>query len=306
MKKIQKSLIRFLRFVASSIAGHILMTILLIVSAILLPILINEWEMLQAWGRILHDAFQSGFICGTPFQNAEGSWAVAWRLGGPPLIHFILPWVSLFVFFLGIDSTTVYIARKYHSYRRLKRLATYLVNPKNFRKTISTQVIVLEAVLILVGLIGATIDPKIIVPNAKPSPDYLGVDFHIQSSLSVVVTCPVIVNASPNILDSSNVTGWFYATIRPPDNVGWRVSDINASSIILNDKMRAVSTSIVTEQNNTSVLLVKFDKKSLLFVFEDQDVVKLGTAILKVSGSFFENGYFFQGSMSVKITQSLN
>jgi len=255
--------------------------------------------MLRVNGRVLEDAFRSGFIRGTVFKNAQGHWAIDWRLGGQPIVHIVIPYMFMFISLLGGISCLIYLAKKYYSFRRLKRVVTYLRQPKNFGTSISVSVVAVTLLIFLVGFIGTTTDPNIIIP-AKPSKDYLEVNLKITASCYVEITRPVIVETVTDILDRNNMTGWFYCIIKTPENALWKVSDIEISNIVLNDKIQPFDTSLYFDGNDTAYMIAMFDKKSLAFLFEGQDSLELDVIPLTVKGKL-KNGDYFAGSSYVKI-----
>ena len=146
---------------------------------------------------------------------------------------------------------------------------------------------------------GIKINPNIIVP-AEPSKDYLECNIHISDELNVIVTRGVIVEFDPSIIEQHNVTGFVNCIIRKPENPFWNISDVDTSTIVLNETARPSSTSFCFDNNGTEFILAKFSKDLLLFIFENQNLVEYEMVILRINGQL-KNGDFFAGSTQLRI-----
>lgn len=251
--------------------------------------------------RVLQDAFHSGFVRGTPVLTAQGIWAVAWQLGGQPLILEIISVASGLISLTGIITIIHYLAKRYHAYKKFRKYCTNPTHPSSFRNSISSKARKVIAVGLILSLIGLAVlvDPKIVAPNAKPSPNYLEDSIHVSLDVVVIVTRFAILNTAPSILDKNNMTGFFYCIISTPEHAFWNVSEINTSSIILNGRLHANSAFIELKQNGATAMVSGFDKSALAFLFQDQ-AIEQGAVAIRIKGSL-ENGEFFQGNTSVDI-----
>lgn len=260
-------------------------------------VLCDKIGWLQAEWRILEDGVRYGYIRGTSFRTSQGYWAVEWRLGGQPLIHAIIPYLFMLISFIGSSTCVFYVARKYYLFNRLKRTVTYLRHPKNFRSTISFSIVAITLILFLAGFVGTRVDPNIIIP-AEPSKDYLEVNLKISASCFVEITRFVIVEPIANTLDRNNVSRWFYCVIKTPENAFWNITDIDASTILLNEKLRPSSASFQSESDGKSLLLIAFDKEALMKLF-NSFTSEPNTIYVNIRGAL-KNGDFFAGSTQVK------
>ncbi len=312
MKRIIKYLDKFLKRLVNYIFERLFFEELLF-KGLLLPIAIaflaglwltlnDKWEWFTISMRVLKDGFYSGYVHGTPFKTAQGHWAVDWRLGGPPFIHVILPYIFTFFLLSAVVPFFICLMRRYYSFRRLKKVCTYLKNPRNFREYISVRCVAAVLIMSIVGLAGivaTTIDPNIIVP-AERSKDYFECNMHITAILSITITRYVIVEANPSILYENNMSGWFYCIIKIPENSRWSISDIDTFKILFNDKIIPYIKSVHYDNNSTEFILAKSDKSFLAFLFENEASIKLETVTLKVDGKL-KNGDFFAGDTQIRI-----
>jgi len=294
--KIYTYFMKCLKFLVSKVVEVI---ITLLIMFFLFPALYGKIGWLQAELRILEDAFRSGYIRGTPFKTSQGYWAIEWRLGGQPFIHAVIPYMFMLISIFGGISCLVYLVRRYYSFRRLKKVVTFLRHPKNFRSAISLGVVAMTLAIFLAGLIGTTVDPNIII-HLEPSKDYLEATIRVSLDCYVEVTRFAIVETVTDVIDRNNMTGWFYCKIKTPENTFWNITDINASTILLNGKLHPTSVSFYTGSNGILSLLVAFDKASLIFLLQNSNSPESHIFTLKISGTL-KNGDFFAGSTQVKI-----
>jgi len=300
MLSTSKYIRRILKWLVSNVARIVLS---LIVVGFLLPILINGWQMLQTYWRVLLDAFSSGFVRGTPFQNADGSWAVAWRLGGQPFVLVAIPFVFGVLSIVGATVCIFYLSLKWRSFSRLRKICTYLRHPKNFRSSISVRfVAAILSFIIFSGLLGlGVIGPQVFVPDAKPSDDFLWVTSHVSASVSITISRHAIVGVNPSIFDTKDTNDWLYCTIEAPENAFWKVNDIDTSSIMINRTVPVGSAEININDDGASTLIAKFQKNLLLPLFVENGTVRFRTVTLTLTGRLFENGDFFEGKAVIEV-----
>jgi hypothetical protein len=299
MKRISKGLSRVLKSLADRILDNLLWFIMLSILPVAWLTLTDKWGWFLAYTRVLQDGYNSGYVRGTLFKTAQGFWGINWRLGGQPFIHVILPYVFASIFLLGLTSLFIYLVPKYCSFRRLKKVCTYLRHPKNFRKCISFGIVTTLLIVSLVGITGITIDPNIVVP-AEPSKDYLEMTLHLSVEAQVTVIRGTIVEFDPPVIEEHNLTEFIYCTIKAPENSFWNSSDIDTSTIILNETISPCSTAVFLSSNGTPFILARFDKNSLLLLLENQDSIEHRQVTLNISGRL-KNGDFFAGSQQVQI-----
>lgn len=300
----RKYLTKFLKYVTSHIIGTVMSLVLgFIILATwhdyLQPMTSDIFGWLQANWRVLQDAFQSGFVRGTPFRNTLGNWAVAWELGGQPFIHIVIHYAFASIFFLGSFSGLIYLVRQYHKFKRLKAIFTYLKHPSSFWKYVSFRIVVALTLMSLVGITGMLINPNLIVP-AEPSKNYLGVEIGLSSAVEITITRYAIMRIDPPVLEKNNMTGQFCCIIMSPENATWGVSDIVESTILLNNETHPCSASVHSDSNGTASMLAQFNKESLRYVFEDASFLELGNVTLDINGRL-KNGDYFAGSSQLKI-----
>ncbi|MHA1833454.1 MAG: hypothetical protein ACTSV7_05635 [Candidatus Baldrarchaeia archaeon] len=137
--------------------------------------------------------------------------------------------------------------------------------------------------------------------QVEPSKDYLEATIRVSLDCYVEVTRFAIVEAVTDVIDKSNMTGWFYCKIKAPEDAFWNITDINASTILLNDKLHPNSVSFYIGSNDgIPSLLVAFDKASLILLLQNFNSTESHIFTLKISGTL-KNGDFFTGSTQVKI-----
>jgi hypothetical protein len=300
-----KYLTRFLRFVTSHVKEMVISSIFSSIIATIyyyfLQTPVNDARgWILAFGRVLQDGFRSGFMRGTPFKDAQGNWAVAWRLGGaPPFIHTVILYVFLGISIFGITSCSVYALRKYHSFGRLKGIWTYRGRPKSFWSYISAGIVVALVTVSLVGITGTMVNPNLIVP-AEPSKNYLGFETRVSATLYVTVIHHAIVRVEPTVLKKDNVTGWLDCIITSPGSEVWKPGDIDASTILLNNVTRPSSVTCHSESNYAASILAQFDKKLLNYLFEGTGFLEQGIVTLNLNGRL-KNGDYFSGNTQLRI-----
>jgi hypothetical protein len=246
----------------------------------------NGYGWLKAYLRVLAEGYRSGYVHGTPFKNAQGSWAINWRLGGPPFIHVIISIIFWFVFVSPIILISLYLLRKYSQFQWLKKRICYPKGLLKFTSCISACFIIIMIAISLVGFTGRKINLNIILP-AEALKDYLGCNIGMSVVLDVTVTRPVVLEVNPSVLDKNNMSGWFCCIIKPPENSCWNIEEVDSFTISLNNTTIPYTSS--TYHNNTE-LLAMFEKSSIEFVIKTE-TSKLEAATLRVNGKL-KNGHF--------------
>lgn len=234
------------------------------------------------------------------------------RLGSYARAPFILPIITLVLRAIstsGIIILVVHFRKSYYVFRQdmqqwLKGLDQY-IDPKRkprFRKYYSPVYVLAGMLLILSGLFVA-INPSIIAPNAKPSPNYIAENVHVLITASVYITRAVNLSATPSILDKNNLTGVVYFYIVTPEtasNLGiWNVNEIVPSSIVLNGLLHPNSSSITVEKDGTESMVATYYENAIVSSFGNQESIN-GAIALTIEGSLI-NGDSFQGSTSILV-----
>jgi hypothetical protein len=262
--------------------------------------LTDNWAMLGAYWRIFQDALNSSFVRGTPFRTAEGQWAVAFHLGGPPLFYVIWPLIFKSIAVGAGAPLIIYVTFKYVRYRldlrSLKKTATRVTHHRSFK--VSFRAVIVALILFAAGVTGMAIPPRIIMP-LKASPDYVGDTLHLFMYTTMTIGRCAIIHVVPSTIDERSTIGSISCLIETPVSKLWNVSAIDVSTIIVNGTIRPFLVTTDYDGNGTAYLEATFYKSSLLPLLKTPSFLEFETATLTINGNM-AGGYFF-GKTQVRI-----
>jgi hypothetical protein len=316
-REVYKHLARFARFVACHIKGMVFWVISLLFSFVFAPVFASLYSFflqtpvndalgwLMAYLRLLQDGFRSGLISGTPFKNAQGNWGVLWQLGqvGQPFIYIVIYDVFTGICLIGGTSLVVYLMLRYRAFRRLKEICTYLRHPKSFWKYVSVRSIAVLAIISVAGALIA-INPSFIMPPnvSKSSNGPPAIVIHPYLATAVTIIHHVLLRFDPSVLVETNMTGRLSCIVVPPENASWNISDLDTSTIVLNNTISPCSLDINSEGNGTPFMTVWFEKIQLGYLFEDASALKCGLVTMCMAGRL-KNGDYLAGSGELNLVQ---